>query len=165
VERVKVSVEVPAGIADGQRIRVAGRGHAGERGGPPGDLYVLVRVREDPRFVRDGNDLVTVVDVPAPLAALGTTVEVPTLDGPTEVEVPAGTQPHHTLKVRGAGMPSLRGRPGRGGDLRVVVNVVVPRHLGHEQRELYQQLADSLTDHNLHSGEGVFSKLKRALGG
>ena len=82
VEKPKVSVDVPAGIADGQRIRIAGRGHAGERGGPPGDLYVLIRVREDPRFVRDGDDLVTAVDVSAPLAALGTTVEVPTLEGP-----------------------------------------------------------------------------------
>ena len=71
VERVKVSVDVPAGIADGQRIRIAGRGHAGERGGPPGDLYIQIRVREDPRFVRDGDDLVTAVDVAAPLAALG----------------------------------------------------------------------------------------------
>ena len=105
---------MPSGIADGQRLRIAGRGHAGERGGPPGDLYVLVRVREDSRFVRDGNDLVTVVDVSAPLAALGTVVEVPTLDGPVDVEIPAGTQPHETLKVRGAGMPSLRGR-GRSG--------------------------------------------------
>ena len=76
VERPKVKVDVPAGIADGQRIRIAGRGHAGERGGPPGDLYVLIRVREDPRFVRDGDDLVTAVDVAAPLAALGTTVQV-----------------------------------------------------------------------------------------
>jgi molecular chaperone DnaJ len=142
VERTNVSVDVPAGIADGQRMRIAGRGHAGERGGPPGDLYVLVRVREDPRFVRDGNDLVTVVDVSAPLAALGTTVEVPTLDGPTEIEIPPGTQPHETLKVRGAGLPSLRGRPGRSGDLRVVVNVVVPRHLSKEQRELYENLAE-----------------------
>src|SRR5436305_5084969 len=79
VERATVSVDVPAGIADGQRMRIAGRGHAGERGGPPGDLYVLVRVREDPRFIRDGNDLVTVVDVSAPDAALGSTVKVPTL--------------------------------------------------------------------------------------
>ncbi|HZU61203.1 MAG TPA: molecular chaperone DnaJ [Solirubrobacteraceae bacterium] len=164
VERATVSVDVPAGIADGQRMRIAGRGHAGERGGPPGDLYVLIRVREDPRFVRDGNDLVTVVDVSAPLAALGTVVEVPSLDGPVDVEIPAGTQPHDTLKVRGAGMPSLRGR-GRSGDLRVVVNVVVPRHLDREQRELYEQLADSLTSHNLHSEEGVFGKLKRAFGG
>jgi len=163
VERPKVSVEVPAGIADGQRIRIAGRGHAGERGGPPGDLYVLVRVREDPRFVRDGDDLVTAIDVSAPLAAIGTTLEVPTVDGPVELEVPAGTQPHETLIVRGAGMPALRGR--RSGDLRVVVNVVVPRHLNRHQRELYETLAGSLTDHNLRTDEGVFGKLRRAFGG
>jgi molecular chaperone DnaJ len=163
VERSKVSVEVPAGIADGQRIRIAGRGHAGERGGPPGDLYVLVHVREDPRFVRDGDDLVTVIDVSAPQAALGTTVEVPTIDGSHDLEIPAGTQPHETLTIRGAGIPALRGR--RQGNLRVVVNVVVPRHLSHEQRDLYGQLAVSLTDHNLRSEEGVFGKLKRAFGG
>jgi molecular chaperone DnaJ len=165
VEQATVSVDIPAGIADGQRMRIGGRGHAGERGGPPGDLYVLVRVKEDPRFVRDGNDLVTVVDVSAPVAALGTTVEVPTLDGPVEVELPAGTQPHDALRVRGAGLPSLRGRPGRNGDLRVVVNVVVPRHLSKEQRELYDRLAGTMTEHNLQSGDGVFGKLKRAFGG
>ena len=163
VEQATVSVDVPAGIADGQRIRIGGRGHAGERGGPPGDLYVLIRVRDDPRFVRDGEDLVTVVDVSAPLAALGTTVEVPTLDGPVELEIPPGTQPHETLTIRGAGVPALRGR--RRGNLRVVVNVVVPRHLDHEQRELYQRLAGSMSDHNLRSEEGVFGKLKRAFGG
>jgi molecular chaperone DnaJ len=124
---------------------------------------VLVRVREDPRFVRDGDDLVTAVDVAAPLAAVGTSVAVPTLDGPVELEIPPGTQPHETLMVRGAGLPALRGR--RRGNLRVVVNVVVPRHLNHEQRALYEQLAGSMTDHNLRSDEGVFSKLKRALGG
>ena len=163
VKPSQLTVEVPAGIADGQRIRIAGRGHAGERGGPPGDLYVLVRVREDPRFVRDGDDLVTVVDVAAPLAALGTTVEVPTVEGSVELEVPAGTQPHETLVVRGAGMPSLRGR--RGGDLRVVVNVVVPRHLNAEQRELAERLAATMTAHNLHNEEGVLGKLKRVFGG
>ncbi len=163
VELAKVSVEVPAGIADGQRIRIAGRGHSGERGGPHGDLYVLVRVREDPRFVRDGEDLVTVVDVSAPLAALGTTVEVPTLDGSVELEIPSGTQPHETLVVRGVGLPPLRGR--RHGNLRVVVNVVVPRHLDHDQRELYERLAGSMTEHNLRSDEGVFGKLRRAFGG
>jgi molecular chaperone DnaJ len=163
VERNKVSVDVPAGIADGQRIRIAGRGHAGERGGPPGDLYVLVRVREDPRFVRDGDDLVTAVDVSAPLAALGTTVEVPTVDGSVELEIPSGIQPNESLVIRGAGMPALRGH--RRGNLRVVVNVVVPRHLDREQRELLERLSGSLTDHNLRSDEGVFSKLKRAFGG
>jgi molecular chaperone DnaJ len=164
VEQVKVSVDVPPGIADGQRIRIAGRGNAGERGGPPGDLYVQIRVREDPHFVRDGDDLVTAIDVAAPLAALGTTVQVPTVgDGEIELEVPAGTQPHEVLVVRGRGMPALRGR--RTGNLRVVVNVVVPKHLNHEQRELLERLADSMTDHNLRTEEGVFGKLRRAFGG
>ncbi len=163
VERVKLSVDVPAGIADGQRIRIAGRGHAGERGGPPGDLYVQVRVREDPRFVRDGDDLVTVVDVAAPLAALGTEVSVPTVDEEVELEIPAGTQPHEILVVRGKGVPALRGR--RTGDLRVVVNVVVPRHLSREQRELLERLSGTLTDQNLRTDEGVFGKLRRAFGG
>jgi len=162
VERVSVSVDVPAGIADGQRIRIAGRGHAGEQGGPPGDLYVLVRVREDERFVRDGDDLVTAVDVPAPSAALGTVLEVPTLEGPYELEIPAGTQPHDTLVLRGKGMPALR--RGRHGDLRVVVNVVIPRRLTGEQRDLLERLRGSLTDDNLRSDEGVFAKLRRAFG-
>jgi len=163
VQRPKVTVDVPAGISDGQRIRLSGRGHAGERGGPPGDLYVVVRVRSDPRFMRDGDDLVTAIDVAAPLAALGTTVEVPTLDGPIDLEIPAGTQPQSVLTVRGAGMPALRRR--RTGDLRVVVNVIIPRHLNHEQRELLEQLAGTMTDHNLRTDEGVFSKIKRAFGG
>jgi molecular chaperone DnaJ len=163
VERVKVSVDVPAGIDDGQRIRITGRGHAGDHGGPAGDLYVQVRVREDPRFVRSQDDLVTVVDVAAPLAALGTTVQVPTIEGETELEIPAGIQPNETLTIRGQGMPALRGR--RHGDLRVVVNVVVPRHLKREQRELLEQLSESLTEHNLRTDDGVLGKLKRAFGG
>ncbi len=163
VERARVEVDVPAGIADGQRIRIAGRGHAGDRGGPSGDLYVQIRVREDPRFLRDGDDLVTAVDVPAPLAALGTTIEVPTVDDSVELEIPAGTQPHETVVLRGRGMPALRSR--RRGDLRVVVNVVIPRHLSRGQRELYEQLSDTLTAHNLRTDDGVFSKLRRAFGG
>jgi molecular chaperone DnaJ len=163
VERATVSVDVPAGIADGQRMRITGRGHAGERGGPTGDLYVLISVREDPRFLRDGDDLVTAVDVAAPLAALGTTVQVPTVEGTVELDIPAGTQPHETLVIRGRGMPTLRGR--RTGDLRVVVNVVIPRHLKRAQREMLQQLADSMTAENLRTDDGVFGKLKRAFGG
>jgi molecular chaperone DnaJ len=163
VTRQTVKIDVPAGIADGQRIRVSGRGHAGERGGPPGDLYVLVRVREDPRFVRDGDDLVTVLDVPAPVAALGATLEAPTLDGPVEVELEPGTQPGEVKVVRGAGMPALRS--GRAGSLRVVVNVVIPRRLTREQRDLLAELRDSLTEDNLRSNEGLLGKLKRALGG
>jgi molecular chaperone DnaJ len=163
VARQKVSVDVPAGISDGQRIRIAARGHAGERGGPNGDLYVVVRVREDERFLRDADDLITVVDVAAPLAALGTTIQVPTLDGDMPVEVPAGTQPGETILLRGRGMPPL-GR-GRTGDLRVVINVAIPRRLTTEQRELLERLAGTLTDDNLKSDEGMFAKLKRALAG
>jgi len=162
-EHKRVKVDVPAGIADGQRIRVTGRGHAGERGGPAGDLYVVVRVREDERFVRDGDDLVTVLTVPAPLAALGTTMQVPTLDGEIPIEIPAGTQPGETIRLHGRGIPPL-GR-GRTGDLRVVVSVAVPRRLTRQQRELLQTLADSLTDDNLREEEGMLAKLKRALGG
>jgi molecular chaperone DnaJ len=154
-------ITVPAGIADGQRIRVSGRGHAGERGAPPGDLYLLVRVRTDERFVREGDDLITALDVAAPLAALGATLEVPTLDAPAPIDVPAGTQPGTILTVRGQGMPSLRG--GRRGDLRVVVNVVVPRRLSDAQRDLLGQLNDTLTDENLRSDESVLAKLRRAL--
>ncbi len=158
-----LAVQVPAGIADGQRIRLSGRGHAGERGGPNGDLYVVVRVREDERFVRDQEDLHTVIDVAAPLAALGTTVQVPSLDGDVAVEIPAGTQPGETITLRSRGLPPL-GR-GRTGDLHVHVNVVIPRRLSREQRDLMEQLAGSLEDRNLRSDEGMLSKLKRALAG
>lgn len=160
VGRQQVSVDIPAGIADGQRVRLTGRGHAGEHGGPPGDLYVLVQVAADHRFVRDGDDLVTVLDVAAPLAALGTTLPVETLDGPVDLEVPAGTQPATVLSVRDAGMPSLR-RHGRSGNLRVVVNVVTPRKLSKQQKKLLREVADSMTAENLSSEESVVGKLRR----
>jgi molecular chaperone DnaJ len=157
-----VSIDVPAGIAEGQRIRVAGRGHAGEAGAPSGDLYVNISVRQHERFLRDGNDLVTVLDVPAPLAALGAKLEVPTLEGNEDVHVHPGTQPGETIELRGRGMPLLR-RPGRRGDLRVVVNVVIPRKLTEEQRSLLKQLADSMTESNMRTDESMFAKLKRTL--
>jgi molecular chaperone DnaJ len=157
-----ISIDVPAGIAEGQRIRVSGRGHAGEAGAPSGDLYVLVSVRRHEHFIRDENDLVTVLDVPAPLAALGAKLEVPTLEGPEDVHVRPGTQPGETIELRGRGMPILR-RTGRRGDLRVVVNVVIPRKLTEEQRGLLEQLAGSMTDANLKSEESMFAKLKRTL--
>jgi molecular chaperone DnaJ len=158
----ELDVEVPPGISDGQRIRLTGRGHAGEMGAPAGDLYVLVRVREDERFVREGDHLITAVDVPAPQAALGATLEVSGLEGTVSVEVPAGTQPGDAITLRGEGMPSLA--RGRRGDLRVVVNVVIPRRLSEEQRELLERLEQTLTPENLRSEESLFGKLRRALG-
>jgi molecular chaperone DnaJ len=161
--RKSLEVDIPAGIADEQRIRLTGRGHAGERGGPPGDLYVLVRVAEDERFLRDGSNLVTVVDVPAPAAALGTNVTVPTLDGDEEIEVAAGTQPGSVVTLRGRGMPTI-GR-GRRGDQQVVLNVVIPRNLTRRQSELLEELRASLTPENLdeRADESLLSKVKRAL--
>jgi len=161
--RKSLEVDIPAGIADEQRIRLTGRGHAGERGGPPGDLYVLVRVAEDERFLRDGSNLVTVVDVPAPAAALGTKVTVPTLDGDEEIDVAAGTQPGSVVTLRGRGMPTI-GR-GRRGDQQVVLNVVIPRNLTRRQSELLEELRASLTAENLEeqADQSLLSKVKRAL--
>lgn len=164
VGRRELSVDVPAGIADGQRVRLSGRGHAGEHGGPAGDLYVVVAVAPDERFVRDGDDLVTVLDVPAPLAALGTTLTVPTVLGEdAEVEVPAGTQPAEILTLRGQGMPVLR-RPGRNGDLKVVVNVIIPRRLSRKQRLMLEEFAATIEADQLHSGETLTGKIKRLFG-
>ncbi len=160
--RRTLEVQIPAGIADGQRIRLSDRGHVGEVGAPAGDLYVLVRVREDERFVREGEDLITALDVPAPLAALGTSLDVETLDGHATVSLPAGTQPGEVVTLRGQGMPAL-GRARRG-DLRVVVNVVIPRRLDEVQRELLEQFNETLTSENMRSQESMFSKLRRALG-
>jgi molecular chaperone DnaJ len=161
--RKTLDVDVPAGIADGQQIRLTGRGHAGERGGPPGDLYVRVLVADDERFVRDGNDLVSVLDVPAPLAALGASLTVQTLDGSEEIDVPAGTQPGTVITLRGKGMPGV-GRRGRG-DQQVVLNVVVPRKLNDRQRELLTELNESLGEDNLRepADESIVGKLRRAF--
>ncbi|GAC1316344.1 MAG: molecular chaperone DnaJ [Thermoleophilaceae bacterium] len=163
--RRALGVDIPAGIDDEQRIRLTGRGHAGENGGPSGDLYVLVRIADDERFVREGNDLISVVDLPAPAAALGTSISVPTLDGDHEVEIPPGTQPGSVISLSGRGMPSLRG--GRRGDQRIVVNVVIPRNLTAEQRRMLEDLSQTLTEENLHdhaSDDGsLFARVRRAL--
>ena len=158
------AIEVPAGIEDGQRMRVAGAGHAGGAGAPAGDLYVEVRVAEDERFQRDGSDLVSVVSIPATEAMLGTTVSVPTLDGEEEVEVAPGTQPGHEVLLRGAGLPRLGSR--RRGNQRVILEVVVPANLSEEQRELAERLDRTLEDDNLapQQGEGLFGRVRRAFG-
>jgi molecular chaperone DnaJ len=140
-------VDVPAGIEDGQRIRISGAGHAGQPGGRMGDLYVLVRVAEDPRFERRGRDLVSVVDVPATTAMLGGSVEVPTLDGDREVDLPPGVQPGHTVSLAGLGLPSLQG--GRRGAQHVLVRVQVPRDLDDEQQDLVRRLHESIGEGQL----------------
>jgi molecular chaperone DnaJ len=158
------TIEVPAGIEDGQRLRVSGAGHAGEPGAPAGDLYVEVAVAEDERFSREGTELVHVVSIPATEAMLGTTVTVPTLEGEQEVELPAGTQPGHGETLKGLGLPRLGGR--RRGNQRVVVDVLVPTNLSEEQRELAERLHETIGPENLEPGrgEGIFSRVRRAFG-
>ncbi len=134
-----VSVDVPAGIADGQRLRLAGEGGAGSHGGRPGDLYVSITVEPHEQFVRDGDDLIYRLDVTMVEAALGTTAYVPALDGDIEVQLKPGTQPGEVKSYRSRGVPALQGY-GRG-DLKVVVSVLMPRQLTDEQRELLEQFA------------------------
>jgi molecular chaperone DnaJ len=140
-------VEVPAGIEDGQRIRIGGAGHAGEPGGQPGDLYVEVRVAPDERFERHGAELIHSADVSVTAAMLGAEIEVPTIDGSKKIKVPAGTQPGDSVKLRGEGLPHLTGsgRGGRRGDQHVVFHVVVPKKLNRKQREATQRLHDEFS--------------------
>jgi molecular chaperone DnaJ len=160
VEERKLEVEIPPGIHDGQQIRVSGEGHAGALGGRAGDLYVQVRVRPDPRFVREGNDIVSTVDLTMTQAALGTTLPVPTLDGDDELELEPGTQPGEIRILRGKGMPVLQGF-GRG-DQRVLVNVQVPRRLTEEQRALLESFEASAGEET-YQDEGFFQRLKSAF--
>ncbi len=147
-------LRVPQGIESGMRLRVSGGGHAGDPGGAPGDLYIRINVKDDPELVRDGEDLIHRLQVSFVGAALGTEVEVPTLDGPTLVKVEAGTQPGATLKLRGEGMPRIRGR-GRG-DLKVLVDVMVPTRLTGEQRELLERFEEASGEETYNGGGGSF---------
>src|SRR5438874_1217696 len=161
VEERKLEVEIPPGIHDGQQIRISGEGHAGGAGARAGDVYVEVRVKPDPRFVREGNDIFSTVDLTITDAALGATVSVPTLNGEVELEFPEGTQPGEIRVLRGRGMPVLQAF-GRG-DQRVLVNVAVPRRLTDEQRRLLGEFARSTDEETYGADEGFFEKLKSAF--
>jgi molecular chaperone DnaJ len=161
VERRTLDVEIPAGIHDGQRIRLSGEGHVGSLGGPSGDVYVRVRVKSDARFVREGDDVYSTLDLTITEAALGTKRVVETLAGEEELTFPPGTQPGEIRVLPGRGMPVLHGY-GRG-DHRVLVNVVVPRHLSPEQRAVLQEFDRSTGTQNYRGDEGFFEKLKSAF--
>jgi molecular chaperone DnaJ len=152
-------LRVPEGIESGMRLRVSGGGHAGDPGAPPGDLYVRINVREDRELMRDGEDLIHRLRINFVDAALGAEVDVPTLEGPKQVRVDAGTQPGATLTLRGDGMPRLR-RRGRG-DLKVVVDVMVPTRLTAEQRDLLERF-EATTGEETYNGSGgsFFDRLR-----
>jgi curved DNA-binding protein len=132
-------VNIPAGVIEGQRIRLAGEGGRGAGGGPAGDLFLRVRLRPHPRLRVEGRDLYTDIRVTPWEAALGASVEIPTLTGTTTVKVPAGSSTDRKLRLRGKGLPSPRGRPG---DLYGTVKVMVPKKVDAQERELYERLAE-----------------------
>jgi len=156
-------VEIPAGIDHGQRIRITGAGHEGEVGGRAGDLYVQVAVAADDDFHREGRDLVTVAELPVTTAMLGTTIDVPTLEGEREVEVEPGAQHGDTIKLAGQGLPGLN-RPARG-DLHVVLKLITPVALDDEQRELAERLDVTLGERNepRAARRGLFDRVRQAF--
>jgi molecular chaperone DnaJ len=161
LEERRLEVSIPPGIHDGQRIRLSGEGHAGAGGARAGDMYVQVHVLHDPRFVREGNDIFSTVDLTITQAALGAAVTVSTLDGDLELEFDPGTQPGEIRVLRGRGMPVLQGF-GRG-DQRILVNVVVPRRLTDEQRKLLAEFDARADAETYKPDEGLFEKLKSAF--
>jgi molecular chaperone DnaJ len=157
-----LSLKVPAGVDTGSRLKLRGEGEAGAGGGPPGDLYVLIEVKEHALFTRDGNDVVCEVPISFAQAALGTEVEVPTLNGAAKVKVPAGTQSGHTFRLKGKGIPELGGY-GRG-DQVVRVMVETPRRLTARQRELLEEFA-RLAGEEVHPlSKSFLEKVRSMLG-
>ncbi len=162
----KLSVKIPAGIASGQRLRLQGEGEGGARGGPAGDLYVVIFVQEDERFTRDGNDLHAESSVPFTTLALGGELTVPGIDDPHQLTLPEGTATGTMFRLKGKGMPDVSGR-GKG-DLLITVKGTTPKKLNREQRELLEQLQASLSPADAaqrhDDDKGLFSKVKDIFG-
>ena len=164
----KVTVKIPAGIANGQQLRLYGEGEHGTAGGPPGDLYVVIHVQEHPLFQRDGDDLYCEIPVTFPTLALGGTIEVPTLKGHEPIDVPSGTQPGSRFRLRGKGMPNVSGRGH--GDLYVIARAAVPKKLTREQKHLLEELARTMPQERVEatSADGqekpFFEKVKDIFG-
>ncbi|MBI3751172.1 MAG: molecular chaperone DnaJ [Chloroflexi bacterium] len=159
--RRTLRVSIPAGIDEGHQIRLSNEGEAGLRGGPPGSLYVAVHVTAHPSLKRDGTELVYEARIGLAQAALGTRIEVPTVEGHEEVEIRAGTQPGTEIRLRGKGVPHLR-RPGSRGDLHVVVDIAVPTRLSRDEREALQAYARA-ADEPVSEGGGLLERVKDKL--
>lgn len=155
-----LTVRIPAGVDDGSRIRISGNGESGLRGGPPGDLYVFLSVARHSEFRRDGADLYLDIPISFPQAALGSTVAVNSLEGPVELQIAAGTQTGSLYRMRGHGMPSVRGSSR--GDLIVTVHVVVPTKLSKQERELLEGFAAAGGD-RVDDAKTFFDRVKDAF--
>jgi molecular chaperone DnaJ len=158
VRRVKREVQIPAGIDDQMRVRLPGEGEPSPNGGPRGDCYCFITVKEHSLFQREGAHLVVRMPIAYSQAALGATIEVPTLDGPHELKIPPGTQSGEVFKLRGRGMPSPRGRDV--GDLLVQVNIEVPKVLGERHEELLRELAEQEHAHVSPHRKSFFEKVR-----
>jgi molecular chaperone DnaJ len=141
-----VNVKIPAGIDTNQQLRMQGFGHKGVNGGPAGDLYIVFEVEHDARFERSGDDLIMEMPLSITQATLGAEIEVPTPYGPVKLKVPAGTQSEKSFRLKGKGMPNVRGRTS--GDLHVISKVVIPTKLTSEQERLFKKLADTNLEKN-----------------
>ena len=161
--RTKLKVRIPAGIEDGSRLRSSGNGEAGVRGGPAGDLYVVVHVHEHDIFTRHGDDLLCEVPIDFPTAALGGEIEVPTLNGAARLKIPTGTQSGTLFRLRGKGMPNVHGHGH--GDQHVHVMVEVPTRLSHAQREKLDEFAALPNNDSYPQLKSFLDKAKRFFGG
>jgi molecular chaperone DnaJ len=157
-----VTIKVPPGVHEGQGIRVAGEGEPGRDGGPNGDLYVYVRIHPHEFLERDGNDLIAVVPISFTQAALGATIDVPSLDGTRQLRVPPGTQYGSLFRIRGQGLPDVR--TGRTGDELVQVTVETPTNLNDRQEELLREFAQTENRNVSPKSKNFFERLKRHLG-
>ena len=158
----RIKIRIPAGIEDGSRLRSSRNGEAGQHGAPPGDLYVVIHLREHPVFQREGEHLFCEVPLPFVTAALGGEIEVPTLEGAARLKVPAGTQSGTTFRLRGKGMPQLQSHAK--GDLLARVAVEVPTKLNADQRRKLKEFADACSTENSPLQAGFFEKAKRFFG-
>lgn len=156
-------VDIPGGVDNGNQIRLSGEGQPGENGGPAGDLYIIIKVKTHKYFRRKENDILLNLDINIAQASLGAEVEIPTVDGPSILSIPSGTQPGKILRMRGKGVPHLR-RDSRGDQL-VVINVETPTRLNKEQRELMEQLAESLGTEVKPQERNFLDSLRDLFGG
>lgn len=160
---VRKTVSIPGGVDNGTQIRLAGEGQPGIFGGPNGNLYIEIQVQPHKFFNRKGTDILLDLDINVAQAALGAEIEVPTIDGPMKLEIPAGTQPGKEFVLKGKGVPALRG--GSRGSQLVIVNVGIPTRLSPEQRQLFEQLAQTLGSDVSPKKRSFLDDLKEVLGG
>ena len=156
--RKKLRINIPAGVDTGTKLRVSGEGNVGLKGGPPGDLYVFIKVKNDSKLKRDGVTIYSEIAVSYLQAILGDTVEITTVDGKVNLKIPSGTQPNTTLSLENKGVPRL-GNPVARGNHEVLVKVKLPTRITDEERNLLEDLASRYSDKNINSRSGLFSKL------